>query len=132
MTRFAHMFTRIAIAMLLLAAPQAAAAQSTDSPSLTWLAASSTEPAISSAWGRLIMRQGMLSFRSTDVEWEVPVSEIKRAAISEQSDRLMIIERADGSVYYVAIIGSSKAVESPKKAVDMILRAQRGAVSRRY
>jgi len=132
MTRFAQMFTRIAVAMLIVAAPQVAAAQTADSPSLTWLAASSPEPTISTAWGRLTMKQGVLAFRSSDSEWDVPVSEIRRAAISESSDRLMIIERADGSVFYVAIFGTGMIVESPKKAVDMIQRAQRGTVSRRY
>lgn len=132
MTTFARNFTRVVLAVLMLASPLAAGAQNGDASSFTWLAASSSEPTIAATWGRLTMKNGVLMFRSSDAEWEVAVNEIKRAAVSPSSDHLIVIELADGSVRYVAIIGTSMLVESPRKTLDAIHRAMRGAVSRRY
>ena len=131
MTRFAQMFTCALLLATTAGAPRAAA-QSNDLSSFTWLAASSGEPTIGATWGRLIMKDGVLAFRSTDTEWDVPVSEIKRAVVSAQSDKLLVIERNDGAVHYVAIIGSSMLVDSPRKTLDAIQRAMRDAVGRRF
>jgi hypothetical protein len=131
MTRFAQMFT-CALLLATTAGTPRLVAQSADLSSYTWLAASSSEPTIGSAWGRLIMKDGVLAFRSTDSEWDIPVTEIKRAAVSAQSDKLLVIERNDGALRYVAIIGTSMLVDSPRKTLDAIQRAMRGPVSRRF
>jgi hypothetical protein len=132
MIRFAQVCTGIALALLAAAAPVSAGQPSAER-TFTWLASSSTEPTIGAGWGRLTIRDGVLAFRSTETEWQISVAEIRRAAPSPQSDRLLEIEDADGSVRYVAIIGSTMLVESPRKTLDVIQRAMRvHTASRRY
>lgn len=136
MIAIARSFTRLAaLAGLLVAAhtitAPALAASGGDTASGLWLAASATEPAVGNDWGRLALRDGVLAFNSKTAAWQLPVTEIKRASISEQSDRLMVIEGASGETYYVAIIGAQMLTESPRKALQIIQKALRAPAGRR-
>jgi hypothetical protein len=128
MSRFAHSFTRFArLAMVLAAAyvmaPTVASAAAGDTPQPLWMAASGTEPTIGSSWGRLTLKDGVLRFRSTGVEWELAVSDIKRASISPQSDQFIVVEGVNGETYYVAILGPNMMVDSPRKALQVIQKS---------
>jgi hypothetical protein len=132
MTRFAQLFTRSAVvatlaASALLCTERPAAASSGDSPNMLWMAASGSEPSIGSNWGRLMLKDGVLRFRSTSAEWQLALTDIKRAQISSQSDQLIVLESVAGQTYYVAILGQNLLVDSPRKALQVIQKASASA-----
>lgn len=135
MNRIARCFTRFAAVTALLVASQflatpAHAAGPDDHARGVWLASSGSEPALATSCGRLALRDGRLSFDSADVEWQLAVSEIKRIAVSEQSDRLIVIEGAD-ETHYVAILGPQMLVESPRRALTIIQKAMKAPAAPR-
>jgi hypothetical protein len=79
------------------------------------------------SWGRLILQDSLLTFRSADYEWSLPVSEITRLVESQTASRAFEVESASGQIYYVAILDSRMLTESPRKAVQTIRRAIREA-----
>lgn len=96
-----------------------------------WMAASGSEPSISGTnWGRLILRDGVLRFHASNGEWQLPVSDIKRVAISDASDRIFEVESYAGERYYVAILGPNMLVDSPRRALQVIQRALRVTTAR--
>jgi hypothetical protein len=136
MTTFAHLFTRAALSIVIVAALLSAtplqAAQTAENQQGIWMASSSTEPAVGTNWGRLSLRDGVLAFGSPQQEWQIPIAAIKRVSISAESDRLIVIEDADSRVYYVAILDGKLLVSSPRKALDFIRRAAQVPSARRY
>jgi len=136
MTSSARSFTRFAMLTMLLVVMRAGAspvvAASADEPvSGIWMAASGAEPGVGTNWGRLILRDGVLTFQSPSMGWKLSIAEIKRVTISEQSDRLFVLESVAGETYYVAILGQNLVSESPRKAMQVINRALRAPVARR-
>lgn len=123
MNTFAQLFTRGFLALAMAASMTLAAQAKGDAPLLVWMAASNSEPSISNEVGRLSMKAGVLSFQSTGQAWQVAVADIKRVAL--QSDTLMVIETMRDEKYYVAIMGPNMVLQTPRKALDVIQRAQR-------
>jgi hypothetical protein len=135
MSTTAHTFTRLAVTALLLAASQLmtapAEAAAPGEYRNAWMAASGTEPGFSTNWGRLTLRDGVLRFESTNTEWQVALPDVKRVSISEQSDRVLVLESAAGEKYYVMIYGPQMTAESPRKAMQIIQKALRVPTARR-
>ena len=119
MTRYAFLL------VALLSASSAASATGGGSTGL-WAAAASNEASVSGEhWGRLVLRDDVLSFHSNDSTWSVHLSEVKRLEISRVSDRFFEVETVHGDTYFVAILSANLLVDSPRKAVRIIQRAMR-------
>jgi hypothetical protein len=114
---------------LFLGIPTSAAAQSKNQG--TWLAAAAQSPAGASTWGRLTLRDGVLTFASNRTEWQAPLSDIKRIAESSRADRTIEIETHSGETLFVSILGQQMVTESPRKAMQIIERAVREAPAAR-
>jgi hypothetical protein len=131
MTRFAQLFTRSALVTTLLAAlvctATPALASQGDGQRMLWMAASGSEPSIGSNWGRLTLKDGVLTFRSSSAEWQLALTDLKRVSISAQSDQLIVLESTAGETYYVAILGQNLLVDSPRKALQAIQKASASA-----
>jgi hypothetical protein len=132
MIRFARLFTRVAMLTALVAAMPATVSAAGDEPTTgVWMAASGASADDRTNVGRLILKDGVLSFQSTNVEWTLAVSDIKRVAISEESDRLFVLESVSGETYFVAILGQNLLVDSPRRAMQVIQRVARAESGRR-
>jgi hypothetical protein len=131
MNRIACSFTTIALVMAASFSVPVTASAEPQERVLLWMAASSSEPTIASEWGRLTIKNGVLAFAGTGVEWQVPIADIRRASISDESEKLIVIETVRDEKYYVAILGPNMLVETPRKALDDIKRAQRPSAGRR-
>lgn len=107
-------------AFLSLGLPAAAAAQSR----ATWMASAADAPA-GDKWGRLTVKDGLLTFASSKVAWQVPLSDITRVAESEIGAQTLEIEARNGEVLSVSILGPQLTIESPRKARQTIQRAVR-------
>lgn len=116
----ARWFAVALVAALSLALPAPTAAQSNP----TWMASAPDAPA-GDKWGRLTVKDGLLTFASSKAEWQVPLSDITRVAESETANRILEIEARSGEVLSVAILGPQLTIESPRKAKQMIERAVR-------
>jgi len=92
-----------------------------------WMASSSYGAGqTGNTWGRLIVKDGMLTFFASRGEWRTPVAEIKRVSMVKGSNSFEI-ETLSGSVLRLSILGPQMLVESPKKAMQLIQRAVREA-----
>lgn len=112
----------------LIALPGTTAAASTDGPAQGfWLASTSLPPTGDVAWGRLVVKDGMLTFFAARSDWQTPLAEIKRVALVKGSDRSFEIETVSGAVLRLSILGPRMLTESPKKAMQVIQRAVREA-----
>lgn len=132
MIRFAQLFTRVALLTALFAAMPATVSAAGDEPTTgVWMAASGANADVRTNLGRLTLKDGVLSFQSTNVEWTLAVSDIKRVAISEESDRLFVLESHLGETYFVAILGQNLLVDSPRRAMQVIQRVLRAESGRR-
>jgi hypothetical protein len=136
MNRIAHMFTVAAVAFGIAAsAPvrsHAAAAERGDAPMLVWMAASNRQPLVGHNWGRLTMKDGVLTFHGADDEaWQMAIADIRRVAVSAESDKLLVIETVRDERFFVAIAGIKMVVSSPRKALDAIQSARRAPAGRR-
>lgn len=132
MTTTAQFFSRIALASVFTMAMSVGVSAGDDEPTTSvWMAASSAEPGVSTNWGRLVLREGMLAFHSRSLEWALEIGDIRRVAIYEQSDRLLVVESVAGETYYVAILAQNLLVESPRKAMQIIQRVALTSAARR-
>ena len=132
MIRFAQLFTRFALLTALFAAMPVTVSAAGDEPTNgVWMAASGADADVRTNVGRLILKDSVLSFRSTSVEWSIVASDIKRIAISEQSARLFVLETHAGETFFVAILGQNLLVDSPRRAMQVIQRAVRAESGRR-
>lgn len=112
----------------LFALPVASAAASDDDPAQgIWLVSTSSPASNEVTWGRLVVRDGMLTFFAPRGEWRTPLAEIKRVSLAKGSNRNFEIETVSGDVLRVSILGPQLLVESPKKAMQLIQRAVREA-----
>jgi hypothetical protein len=127
---------RLLTAIVILAAilgigAQRVSAADTEPGTGLWMAASGPEPSISGTnWGRLILKDGVLTFHASNNEWQLAVSDIKHVAISDVSDQIFEVESYSGERYYVAILGPNLLVDSPRRALQVIQRARRVTTAR--
>ena len=131
MTTTAQFFARIALASVFTMAMSVGVSAGDEPTTSVWMAASSAEPGVSTNWGRLVLREGVLAFYSPGLEWGLAISDVKRVAIYEQSDRLLVVESVAGETYYVAILAQNLLVESPRKAMQIIQRVARTSAAQR-
>ena len=120
------------IAGMVLAAlvglPVATAAAAADDPAQGFWLVSASGPASSEViWGRLVVKNGMLTFFAPRGEWKTPLAEINRVSVAKGSNRSFEIETVSGEVLRLAVLGPQLLIESPKKAMQVIQRAVREA-----
>ena len=93
-----------------------------------WMAASNSEPSFPGrTWGRLSLQDGALRFYSSDHEWRVALSDIKRVEPSKAAPRALEIETVAGATHFVAILDAKLLPNSPHKAMPLIQRSMREA-----
>jgi hypothetical protein len=134
MITIAHSFTRVVIGAALLATalltmPGPAAAQGDESPRGVWMAGSGPQASGGANWGRLMLRNGVLTFHAATTEWQLAVADIKRAAIGP-SDQL-VLESVTGEAYSLTILDARMMADSPRDALKIIQRALRVPAARR-
>jgi len=97
-----------------------------------WLAADAGHSTAGPAWGRLVIKDGMLTFHGSLADWTTPLSEIARVSRVKGSDHRIEIETMSGDVLRISILDAAMLPVSPKKAMQLIQRATReGAPVRR-
>jgi hypothetical protein len=97
-----------------------------------WLAADAGHSTAGPAWGRLVIKDGMLTFHGSLADWTTPLSDIARMSRVKGSDHRIEIETMSGDVLRISILGARMQPVSPKKAMQLIQRATReGAPVRR-
>jgi hypothetical protein len=106
-----------------------AAARGDEAPRGVWMATSATPTATAATWGRLKLTDGVLAFNASNSEWQLAVSDIKKASI-DPSDRL-VVEAVAGDVYYVTILDARMSADSPSQAFKVIQRALKAPAARR-
>lgn len=113
----------LAVAILLTAAPSVSLAQINPARGL-WMATSTTESTLSGrGFGRLAVVDDALAYQSPGFDWRLPLSDIKRVAVSKQVPNALEVESVSGKVYYVGILDSKLMMAAPGKALQMIQRA---------
>ena len=90
-----------------------------------WLAADAGHSTAGSAWGRLVVKDGMLTFHGSLADWTTPLSEIKRMSRAKGSDHRFEIETMSGDMLRISILDAHMLPVSPKKAMQLIQRATR-------
>ncbi len=118
-----------AVAVMALAAvlstPVTAAADEKPVQGL-WLA--TTGEAISAnGWGRLVVRDGMLTFHGARGEFSTPLAVITRVSVVKGSANTFEILTVNGDRLQLSILTAQMLTESPKKAMQVIQRAVREA-----
>jgi hypothetical protein len=108
---------------IVMALPFTAAAQSAYQG--VWLASASPAQAQETAWGRMTLKNGMLEFSAPNLTWQSPLTDITRIVERKGANRQFTIETASGDAIHVAILGLQMMPESPRKAMQAILRAVR-------
>ena len=104
----------------------AGTASADDKPtSRVWLAADADHSTAGSAWGRLVIKDGMLTFHGPLADWRTPLSEVKRMSRVKGSDHRFEIETMSGDVLRISILGAHMLPVSPKNAIQLIERATR-------
>ena len=112
----------------LFALPVATVAAAHDDPAQGfWLVSTSGPASREVIWGRLVVKDGMLTFFAPRGEWTTPLAEIKRVSVAKGSNRRFEIETVSGDVVRLAILGPQLLIEPPKKAMQVIQRAVREA-----
>ncbi|HJU44886.1 MAG TPA: hypothetical protein VJ691_18815 [Vicinamibacterales bacterium] len=124
MARPVRALLRIAPLAAMLAWPVSATADNKPA-SAYWMAAASYSSTVQ--WGRLEIKDGMLTFYVARSEWTTPLSEITRVARVKGEDAILEIVTASGDTLYVSILGPQLLPESPRKAMQIIQRAVRQA-----
>lgn len=115
---------KVAVAVVLLAMPFVAQAQSSTSPRGVWMAASADEASLTGrGFGRLTIADGLLAFQSADYEWHLELWEVKRVSGSKLLANTLEIESVEGQVHYVAILDAQLTPTAPGKAARTIERA---------
>lgn len=128
--RFARWIFNLTLALVLatVASSVTAQAQSRDTSRAFWMAASSNQAVLAgNTWGRLSLLDGVLTFQSSNYNWRLALSEIKRIESSKEASHAFEIESASGQLYYVGILDNTMTMASPGKAVQLIQRAVREA-----
>lgn len=110
------------IATLLGVIVCAAPASAGDTPATAcWLAAASNGSNVQ--WGRLVLKDGMLTFHTEKGDWSTPLHEIKRIVRVRHANQMFEIVPAWGATLRLSILGPQMLPESPEKAMQLIQRA---------
>jgi hypothetical protein len=110
----------------LFACPAPSAFAADDKPTNGyWLVATAVPASNEIIWGRLVVKDGSLTFFAPRGEWTTPLAAITRVARVKGSDRRFEIETISGDVLRVAVLGPQLLTTSPKKAMQVIQRAVR-------
>lgn len=109
------------------ASAPAAWAGPNDAAGTVWLASVTGDPTV----GRLMIRDGALTFATPQREWQVPLTEIARVTVAKGDDRSLDIATITGEKLRLTIRGPQLLIASPKPAVQRIQRALREAPARR-
>ena len=118
---------KVTVAGLLVVAAMPAIAQAQNqAPSRgVWLAASSNQASLSgNTWGRLTMVEGVLAFESSNFEWRLALSEIKRVAASKELSNALEIESVTRRCHRVSS-ALLRATASASHLTDAHAAAQR-------
>lgn len=125
---FSSVFGRTAVLAVLATVPPPPMAHAADTSPIFWMAASNSEPSFAGrSWGRLSLQDGALRFYSTDYEWRVALSDIKRVDQSKAAPRALEIETVAGAMHFVTILDARLLADSPRKAMQLIQRSMRDA-----
>lgn len=117
----------MALAALFALPVASAAAAGADPATRCWLVSTSAPASNEVIWGRLVVKDGMLTLFAPRGEWQAPLSAITRVSRVKGSDRIFAVETVTGEVLRLAILGPQMLIESPKKAMRVIQRAVREA-----
>lgn len=108
------------VGMLVCAVP----ASADDKPtSAYWMAAAANSSTVQ--WGRLVLKDGMLTFHTAHGDWQTPLSEIKRIVRVKDTKRTFEVVTASGATLHLTILGAQMLPEPPQKAMQIIQRAVR-------
>ena len=132
MITIARSFIRFAVMAALIAAALLStpgSAHAVDAPRGIWLAGLGEQASTGANWGRLMLRDGVLTFSSSTTEWRLSVADIKRASIGP-SDQL-VVETLTGAVHYLTILDARMTADSPRDALKIIQKALRAPGARR-
>ena len=114
----------LSIATLLGVLVCAVPASADDKPtSAYWMAAAANSSTVQ--WGRLVLKDGLLTFHTAQGDWQTPVSEIKRVVRVKHAQRTFEVVTASGATLHLTILGAQLLPEPPQKAMQIIQRAVR-------
>ncbi len=119
-------FGRTAVLAVLATVTPQTSVHAADAAPTFWMAASNSAPSFPGrSWGRLSLHNGVLRFDSSEYEWRVALSDIKRVAQSKAAPRALEIETFAGTTHFVAILDARLLADSPRKALQLIQRSMR-------
>ena len=122
MIRRLRAFLSIVTLPALLLSP--ASAWAGDKPTAAyWMAAATNSSPMQ--WGRLVLKDGTLTFHTAHGDWTTPLHEIKRVVRLKDADRTFEIVTASGAALHLTILGPLMLPEPPQKAMQVIQRAVR-------
>ncbi len=115
----------VAGVLAVVATPTLAAAEG-DRVVAVWMASDLSSGIGGESWGRLVLRDGMVSFRSVDGRqgWDLLLADTNRVQQSKTHSKAVEIESVTGQVYVVSILDSQMLVDSPRRAMRMISGAR--------
>ena len=121
-------FGRTAVLAVVATVTPQTLAHAGDTAPIFWMAASNSAPSFPGrSWGRLGLQDGVLRFDSTDYEWRVALSDIRRIDQSKAAPRALQIETVAGATHFVTILDARLLADSPRKAIQLIQRSMREA-----
>ena len=108
------------VGMLVCAVP----ASADDKPaSAYWMAAATNQSTVQ--WGRLVLKDGMLTFHTAHGDWQTPLSDIKRIVRVKDAKQTFEIVTGSGATLHLSILGPQLLPEPPQKAMQIIRQAVR-------
>jgi hypothetical protein len=111
----------LSIAMMMLVWPTAASAD--EKPAMVWMAAARNASTVH--WGRLVLKDGTLTFHTAQGDWTAAITEIRHVGRVKGIDRAFEIVTASGATLQLSILGPLLLPEPPNKAMQIIQRAMR-------
>ena len=122
MARSMRALLSIATLLGLLLCPVSASADDTPTPAC-WMAAAVNSSTVQ--WGRLVLKDGLVTFHTAQGDWQTPLSEIKRIVRVKHAKQTFEIVTASGATLHLTILGAQMLPEPPQKAMQIIQRAVR-------
>jgi hypothetical protein len=86
-----------------------------------WMASVSNSDTVQ--WGRLVLKDGMLTFHTSLGEWKAPLYQIKRIVRVKDTKQTFEIVTSSGAALHLTILGPNMLPESPQKAMQVLQRA---------
>lgn len=107
-------------------------ASANDTPALVWMAINADHSSAgASAWGRLSVMNGTLTFHGSRGDWTTPLANVRRITPIKDSQHAFAIETMSGDVLRLSILDQRMLAVSPKKTIQMLQRAVREAPAAR-